>query len=267
MRVDNAKLAVRELLAKGLKPFVETHMSKSAPQGENWLQEFTRAGRRTPSLDDPSFLLEVLDRRWRRIGEQFPDATRNSIKLLVSVLREERNIWAHYDPIHGHDAAHAISSIVKLLRAVDAIEADEAQRLLDSFNRAQSAGGVALSPPAAGARLVASRRSPTPTVDQILDCLNRERIRATYGAVGEILGRPAQSVGGMLGSRTTRASWVVNAKTGEPTGYGADERHPELHRTEQIIRTGEELSQLLNSPAGSIVPLRSGWKAGEGGHE
>lgn len=234
-----------ELLAKGLKPFVRTHMSKTAPQGENWLQEFARAGRRTPSLDDPSFLLEVLDRRWRRIGEQFPDETRNSIKLLVAVLRAERNVWAHYDPINDHDAAHAISGIVKLLRAVDAVEADEAQHLLDSFNRAQSAGGVALAPSAAGTRLAASRRSSTPKVDQILDCLSRERIRATYGAVGEVLGRPAQSVGGMLGNRTTRASWVVNAKTGEPTGYNAEEKHAELHRTEQIIRTGEELSQLL----------------------
>ena len=69
----------------------------------------------------------------------------------------------------------------------------------------------------------------------------------------------------MLGGRTKRASWVVNAKTGEPTGYGADEKHPDLHRTEQIIRTGEELSQLLNPPADSNVPLRSGWKAGEDG--
>ena len=63
-----------ELLAKGLKPFVKTHMSKTVPQGENWLQEFARAGRRTPSLDDPSFLLEVLDRRWRRIPREGSDA-------------------------------------------------------------------------------------------------------------------------------------------------------------------------------------------------
>ena len=177
-----------ELLAKGLKPFVKTHMSKTSPRGANWLQEFVRAGRRTPSLDDPSFLLEVLDRGWRRMGGQFPDATRNSIKLLVSALREERNVWAHYDAIDGHDAAHAISGIVKLLRAVDAVEADEAQHLLDNFNRAQSVGGAGMAPSALGARPAASRRSPTPTVDQILDCLNRERIRATYGAVGEVFG-------------------------------------------------------------------------------
>ena len=64
-----------ELLAKGLKPFVKTHMSKTSPRGANWLQEFVRAGRRTPSLDDPSFLLEVLDRRCRHVGGQFSPTT------------------------------------------------------------------------------------------------------------------------------------------------------------------------------------------------
>ena len=241
-----------ELLAQGLKPFVNTHMSRTSPRGESWLLEFGRVGRRTPSLNDPSFLLNVLHHRWRQLGGQFPDATRNNIKRLVSTLREERNIWAHNHPIDGHDAAHAMTGIVKLLRAVDAVEADEAQRLIDSFNRAQDGGGTELVPSAREVRLADSRRSPTPTVDQVLDCLNRERIRATYRAVGEVLGIPAQSVGGALGGRRTkRASWVVNAKTGEPTGYAAAERHPELHRTDQIVRTGKELSQLLgHAPSG-----------------
>ena len=82
-------------------------------------------------------------------------------------------------------------------------------------------------------------------MNQILDCLNRERVRATYGAVGEVLGLPARSVGGALGSHTRRASWVVNAKTGKPTGYSADMMHPELCRTRRVIKTGAELSRLL----------------------
>ena len=83
------------------------------------------------------------------------------------------------------------------------------------------------------------------TVNQILDCLNRERVRATYGAVGEVLGLPAQSVGRVLGSHTRRASWVVNAKTGKPMGYTADMMHPEICRTRRIIKSGAELSRLL----------------------
>ena len=84
------------------------------------------------------------------------------------------------------------------------------------------------------------------TADQILDCLNRERVRATYKAVGEVLGLPARSVGQALGSRSKRASWVVaNKKNGEPTGYSPDLKHPDLHRTPRIVTTGPELLQLL----------------------
>ena len=83
------------------------------------------------------------------------------------------------------------------------------------------------------------------TADQILDCLNLERVRATYGAVGEVLGRPARSVGQALGSRSRRASWVVAKKNGEPTDYSPDQKHPDLHRTPHIITTGPELLQLL----------------------
>ena len=82
------------------------------------------------------------------------------------------------------------------------------------------------------------------TLDQILDCLDRKRIRATYAAVGAVIGRPPQSVGTALGNRTKRASWVVNARTGEPTGYGPGQKHPDLHRTSRIIRTGDELRGL-----------------------
>jgi len=82
------------------------------------------------------------------------------------------------------------------------------------------------------------------TVEQIRDCLERERIRATYGAVGAVIGRPAQSVGAALGNRRRHASWVVNARTGEPTDYDPSEKHPDLHRTSEIIRTEDELRRL-----------------------
>ena len=82
------------------------------------------------------------------------------------------------------------------------------------------------------------------TRDQILDCLNRERTRATYGAVGDVIGIPAQSVGRALGRRTQRASWVVNARTGEPTGYNDQQKHPDLRPTSPIITTGDELRRL-----------------------
>ena len=80
-----------------------------------------------------------------------------------------------------------------------------------------------------------------PTVEQILDFLNTERVRATYGAVAEVLGITPRSVGVQLGSRRPKASWVVNAGTGEPTGYDAEERHSLLYEHAEIIGTGAEL--------------------------
>src|SRR5262249_2632087 len=53
----------------------------------------------------------------------------------------------------------------------------------------------------------------------ILQCLNDERIRATYKAVSKVLGVPARSVGGLLGDRRPEASWVVNETSELPTGY------------------------------------------------
>ena len=99
------------------------------------------------------------------------------------------------------------------------------------------------------------------TLDEILDCLNENRIRATYGAVGDVLGKPARVVGNMLGPRTPRASWVVSAEDHEPYGYGdgRNQAHPDLYHTEHVITSGRELHELLAGrrveppvPAGAI---------------
>ena len=82
-------------------------------------------------------------------------------------------------------------------------------------------------------------------VEEILRCLNDERIRATYGAVGAVIGVPAQSVGGYLGERRPEASWVVNSDTEQPTCYTSGEKHPDLCRTTHIIRTCGDLDALL----------------------
>ena len=79
----------------------------------------------------------------------------------------------------------------------------------------------------------------------ILDCLNRHEIRATYKAVGDVLGIFHRSVGARLGERTPRASWVVTKTTGEPTGYSDHHKHPRLYRHSHVIETGDELRRLL----------------------
>jgi hypothetical protein len=64
-------------------------------------------------------------------------------------------------------------------------------------------------------------------LDEILDLLNRHRQRATYGAVGAIVDRPASFLMGGR-PRDHRHSWIVNQETELPTGYGPEHMHPEL---------------------------------------
>ena len=46
--------------------------------------------------------------------------------------------------------------------------------------------------------------------------------------------------------RDPQTSWVVNAGTGEPTGYtDPQSKHPDLHRDRVILKTGSELLALL----------------------
>lgn len=80
-----------------------------------------------------------------------------------------------------------------------------------------------------------------PELVRIIEFLQRNRIRATYKAVGEAVGLPARSVGSRLGERRPLGSWVVNEKTGGPTGYSASQKHPDLYVNSEIITSGSEL--------------------------
>ena len=86
--------------------------------------------------------------------------------------------------------------------------------------------------------------SAVATLNEILECLDRERVRATYDAVGEVLELPARSVGRQLRNHARQTCWVVSARTGRPTDYSDERTHPELFRTPRIINTGAELMQL-----------------------
>jgi len=82
------------------------------------------------------------------------------------------------------------------------------------------------------------------TLDQILDALNANRQRATYGAVAALLGKSPRTL--MQGQeRDARHSWVVRRHTGRPTGYDAALLHPELSARDQILETKDELSSWL----------------------
>lgn len=92
------------------------------------------------------------------------------------------------------------------------------------------------------------------TLDEILRFLNDQQIRATYGAVAEVLGVAPRGLGTLLGSRRPEASWVVNASNGLPTDYTQDESHPSLLASADVISTGRALILRLAAWRGAREP-------------
>ena len=83
---------------------------------------------------------------------------------------------------------------------------------------------------------------------RILRFLNREQIRATYGAVGDLLGIPTQSVGDYLETPRIETSWVVTKSSKVPSlraGYKPSEIHPALKNNPHVIDTAGELRRRL----------------------
>jgi hypothetical protein len=83
------------------------------------------------------------------------------------------------------------------------------------------------------------------SLDQILDLLNRQHQRATYGAVAELVGGHARSV--LQGrKRDWRHSWVVNQDSGMPMEYPKGKIHPAIGEHDEILSTGEDLLAWLD---------------------
>jgi hypothetical protein len=85
------------------------------------------------------------------------------------------------------------------------------------------------------------------TLPEILEFLNAEQVRATYGAVGGVIGVIPRALGAHLGARTVEASWIVNGETGLPTDYTQNELHPALLSKSEVISSGIELAMRLSA--------------------
>ncbi|MEO8604680.1 MAG: hypothetical protein ABI629_19080 [bacterium] len=135
-------------------------------------------------------------------------------------------------------------------RSFEGIEADQIRSAWASVQVwAHSVGIGKVSSPArtqtaTKPALVSDRRQQ---LDAIVAYLNAEKIRATYGAVAELLGILPRSIGQMLGTRRPSVSWIVNAGSSQPTAYEPQEMHPDLERTTAIITTGAELRRRMNA--------------------
>ena len=85
----------------------------------------------------------------------------------------------------------------------------------------------------------------TVSIQKVLECLNREKVRCTYEAVADVMGGIPLGVSRQLGPRRPWASWVVSKNTGDPTDYTEDQKHPDLYRKKHVITTGEELVRCM----------------------
>jgi hypothetical protein len=81
-------------------------------------------------------------------------------------------------------------------------------------------------------------------IDDILDLLHRHHQRATYGALGGVVDRPARYLTAGW-PRDHRHSWVVNRLTGLPTGYGPGDMHPKLRVNAEVLQSTQQLEDWL----------------------
>jgi predicted AAA+ superfamily ATPase len=122
-----------ELLAKGLKPFVEREMRSVYQAG--WFEEARRSvgGSQLQLLgdaDNPEWdAAGVLVTMWNQWNEVFRKTLGPTERSIVNELRDVRNRWAHQRPFSSDDSYRALDSAARLLSAVSSREADEVERM------------------------------------------------------------------------------------------------------------------------------------------
>lgn len=83
-------------------------------------------------------------------------------------------------------------------------------------------------------------------LEKILDCLNATRCRATYKAVGDVIGVYHRNVRLELRNRCPRNCWIVNKNTGQPSGYTSGQMDPRFDRHSRLLTTDRELRQFVD---------------------
>lgn len=124
-----------EWTAEGLQPFVERELK--AALGERWTdcaRDLQRDPTRKINWKDPQVLLAVLWDQWNACFRNVLGASQRS---LVSELRDWRNKWAHNEAFSNDQAQRALDSMVLLLEAVAAPQAEEVRKMRQELRRLQ----------------------------------------------------------------------------------------------------------------------------------
>lgn len=128
-----------DVLAQGLRPFVEQYLAAAAPAGTDWVammatRDAQKSGTsRTYSLDDPRFLLKLLTEEWRAFGGDLSRVTQS----YASELRQVGNNFAHGEAFSTDDTTRALDTMERLLIDVHSPDrAAEVQALRVDHQRA-----------------------------------------------------------------------------------------------------------------------------------
>ena len=127
-----------DLLRAGLAPFVEREVQAAAKAGTvriDAVQRFAEdplLGKRPIAQWDVAGLLRLI---WEAWNDVFGRTLGRAERSLVQELRDWRNKWAHQEPFSSRDAERAMDSMVRLLTAVSAKEADEVDRMMMELRR------------------------------------------------------------------------------------------------------------------------------------
>jgi predicted AAA+ superfamily ATPase len=127
-----------ELLRAGLAPFVEREVQAAVKAGTVRMETVQRfaedplLGRKPIAQLDVAGLLKLM---WETWNDVFGKTLGRAERSLVQELRDWRNKWAHQEPFASRDAERAMDSMVRLLTAVSAREADEVDRMMMELRR------------------------------------------------------------------------------------------------------------------------------------
>jgi predicted AAA+ superfamily ATPase len=127
-----------DLLRSGLAPFVEREVQSAVKMGTARMEAVQRfaedplLGKKPIAQWDVAGLLKLM---WETWNDVFGRTLGRAERSLVQELRDWRNKWAHQEPFSSRDAERAMDSMVRLLSAVSAKEADEVDRLMLELRR------------------------------------------------------------------------------------------------------------------------------------
>lgn len=118
-----------ELLNKGLLPYIEQEMI--AIHKDKWLEVAKQSIKDIPATKDKKNVewdtQKILTIIWSQWESVFSKTLGRSERAIVSELRDIRNNWAHQQNFSTDDAYRSIDSVTRLLTAVAAPEAQQAE--------------------------------------------------------------------------------------------------------------------------------------------